>query len=330
MMKTAEAVTPAHPDKVADQISDAVLDHCLRTDVMARVAVETAIGHGKVHLLGEVTTTADISDDTLRGIVDGVLKSCRYDDYKYELTAAISRQSPDIARGVDTGGAGDQGIMVGFACSKTNGLPAELYYARHILRTLWDTDNRIRDAKCQVTTDGGQIKTVLVSAERVPTKELEGMVRSITLVGTPDKYIVNPAGDWSGGMDADAGVTGRKIVQDAYGPEVQVGGGAYSGKDATKVDRSAAYMARHIAKKLLAEHPSAEQMKVVVAYALGVAEPIQVTATDECGTLHCLPPTLFRPNTIIETLKLRQPIYQETARWGAYGNPNFTWEKVQN
>jgi S-adenosylmethionine synthetase len=259
-MRTAECVTPKHPDKMADQISDAILDLCLQYDDSSRVAIEVLGGHGEVYICGELTTGALIPDKAIAKIVERIVG---YEPKK--LIINIVKQSPEITQGVDTGGAGDQGIMKGYACDDNEEMiPQEMYLARSLCKFLFE--KYPYDGKTQITLADGKIETLVASFQNVPKKELEASVlewltnESPTGHTQPFNLHCNPAGDWSqGGFDADTGLTGRKLMVDNYGPQLSIGGGAFSGKDATKVDRSAAYMARKIAVDLLKKHDALEQ-----------------------------------------------------------------------
>jgi S-adenosylmethionine synthetase len=320
--RTAESVSPKHPDKIADQISDAILDAHLREDPFARVAVDVAGGHGKVFVTGEVTSRAINVD------VAAIVKRLAGD---VELIEHIAAQSPEIAAGVDTGGAGDQGIMVGYATSETDELlPLEVVLSRHLNEYIYE--QWPYDGKTQVTVDGGEIVQVVASFQHASSKELLKLVKrwlvEDELAVADDTRLtihVNPCGDWKvGGFDADAGLTGRKLAVDNYGPRVPIGGGAFSGKDPSKVDRSAAYMARKIAVDYLRQR-EANEVYVRLAYAIGVIEPLEVTVIvdgiPEKGVGYDV-----TPNGIINSLDLRRPIYEQTARYGHFGH-RFDWEK---
>ena len=314
MFKIAESVTKYHPDKICDQISDAILDSCLIQDPYSRVAVETMGGHNAIVLTGEVTTKASvdfsqIAKDTYRNLTGkeiGVLTN-------------IVKQSPDISQGVDNGGAGDQGIMVGYACWDNDlFIPQELYIARKLLEP-FDTDG-----KSQVVIDeDGEIINVVLSVQGKTQEELSKYLKKQGI--KCDSYCNNTGNFDIGGFDADSGVTGRKIVVDAYGPRVPVGGGAFSGKDPTKVDRSGAYMARYVAKHLLKER-GAKEVLVKLGYVIGKSEPLLKLATingiETTFDFDC------RPLAIIERLNLRKPVYQKTAEIGSFGNNVFTWETL--
>ena len=317
MIRTAEFVSPGHPDKICDQISDKILDICLEQDSESRVAIETAGGHGSVHLTGEITTNAELDYESIVKEVSGIER----------VTHNIVKQSNFIKQGVDVGGAGDQGIMVGYACDENDQyVPQEYYIARDLCRHLYDKFPY--DGKTQITTDDHWITHIVTSFQNTTTDELKTAVNDYMEWETDDiKIHCNPAGDWTqGGFDADAGLTGRKLVVDNYGPRVPIGGGAYSGKDPSKVDRSAAYMARHIAKKELIRK-GCKEVWVYLSYAIGMKEPLQMTCMDDVGNTWDIPSNYpVYPNEIIKCLDLKKPIYYETAHWGAYGN-GFEWDK---
>lgn len=333
MYKTAECVTPRHPDKLCDRISDAILDACLEQDPMSRVAIETMGGHGIITLTGELTTNAYID---ARKIAQSIAGS------QYGVQLNIVSQSPEIAQGVDTGGAGDQGIMGGYACDDNEDMiPHEAYLARHLCRFLYKKFPY--DGKTQVTIDdNGAIKTIVASFQNVKAEELSLVINDWLIEEKPAYHTdlvvhANPAGDWSvGGFEADTGLTGRKLVVDNYGPQIPLGGGCFSGKDATKVDRSAAYMARKIAVDYLkkAKDRGEKNIKcwVKLAYAIGVAEPVMATVeldSDKGFQNHDLLATKeydLTPKGIIEFLKLQEPQFEKTAQWGHFGN-NFLWDK---
>lgn len=331
-LRTAEAVSPKHPDKLCDRISDRILDHILKQDPTGRSAVEVMGGHGEIYITGEVTTTADVSELTLYGLVSDLVGP----DYPVILNLAV--QSPEIAQGVDTGGAGDQGIMVGYATSETpNRIPLEAHLARdlnHRLFAKYDSDG-----KTQVTITGdGAIDTVVASFQGAPaediTKEVLKWLEGKLAVRVPHIF-ANPAGDWSvGGFEADAGLTGRKLAVDNYGPSIPIGGGAFSGKDATKVDRSGAYMARAVAVTILedeiarGEHP--ESVLVRLAYAIGREDPVEATAIitypGTVETRNIIEAYDCRPRAIIEQLDLQSPQYEDCAAFGHFGKGR-TWDK---
>lgn len=320
--RTAESVSPKHPDKICDQISDAILDAHLRQDPTARVAVDVAGGHGVVFVTGEVSSLA--SDIDVPAIVTRLAGDVK-------VIVHISAQSPEIASGVDGGGAGDQGIMVGYACSDTPELlPLETILVRSLnqfLFAIWP-----HDGKTQVTLSSGAIVSVVASFQHASSADLRRAVWD-WMVATPlavyDKTIVtlhiNPAGDWSiGGFQADAGLTGRKLIVDNYGPRIPIGGGAFSGKDASKVDRSAAYMARRIAIDYLRVR-NAREVYVYLAYAIGYDQPLQATVTIN-GSEEIIIGYDLSPRGIIQHLDLKRPQFEATARYGHFGHSQFAWE----
>ena len=312
----SESVTNMHPDKICDQVSDLILDEYLKQDPFSRVAVETVGGHGLIALFGEVTSKGRVDYAT---IVKKYYKKLTKKDIK--VISHIATQSPEIAQGVDNGGAGDQGIMIGYACRENDAqLPQEVYLARKLLEG-FDVDG-----KSQVTLENGKLTSVVISVQGKTHKQLKAHVKNCGLDLDPKKIFANYTGAFAiGGFDADSGCTGRKIVVDAYGPRVPVGGGAFSGKDATKVDRSAAYMARWIALELLKKSGAGEVM-VKIGYAIGKAEPVIKTALIDGRK------TAFgydcRPQAIIEQFALRKPIYLDLAKNGHFGRGNnVAWEK---
>ena len=318
-IKTAECITPNHPDKICDRISDAVLDECLKQDPYSRVAVETMGGHGKVYITGEVTSNAilDIPEIVNRTYGQNI-----------NTTVNLVKQSNFIAQGVNTGGAGDQGIMVGYACDENaEMIPQELHLARNLCKEIYKAYPY--DGKTQVTLENGKIKTVVASFQNAPTKELNRIVKGWLRINSAENVTLhcNPAGEWSmGGFDADAGVTGRKLVVDNYGPAIPIGGGAFSGKDSTKVDRSAAYMARKIAVdqlQLLPKQETKNEVFVYLAYAIGYDQPVQATMIVN-GEEKPVTGYDLSPNGIIEYLGLRDPKFAQTAAWGHMGT-NQTW-----
>jgi len=361
---TSESVTEGHPDKIADQISDAILDACLTDDPMSRVACETLTATGLVVIAGEITTKAYVDFQTL---VRGTIASIGYDNALYGFDAntcavisSINKQSGDIAMGVDTGGAGDQGMMFGYACNETKELmPMPISLAHKLCMRLSEVRKHGKlpylrpDGKSQVTVEYDEnrkpvrVDTVVIStqhAETVTNDELRGDILKHVIQATipahlldeDTKYHINPTGRFViGGPMGDTGLTGRKIIVDTYGGMGRHGGGCFSGKDPTKVDRSAAYMARHIAKNIVAAG-LADRCEVQLAYAIGVAEPVSVLV-DTFGTEKVdktAIPDMVRahfkltPKGIIESLKLRRPIYCKTAAYGHFGrsDPDFTWE----
>lgn len=364
--RTAESVSPKHPDKLCDQISDAILDAYLKEDPDSRVAAETCGGHGVVFVTGEITSKAD--NVNIEKIVHRIAGN------GIEVHTKIVKQSPEIAQGVDTGGAGDQGIMIGYATDETaEMLPLEVVLSRKLNQFIYAKCPY--DGKTQVTiAPDGTIDSIVASFQNVPKKELEKLVKEFIeqnrLKGTPKrtrasaparlsdeiasgapdlssegpktwasaperpeedgsepyhiKLHLNPAGDWNqGGFDADTGLTGRKLIVDNYGPRIAIGGGCYSGKDPSKVDRSAAYMARKIAVDYLKSR-NAHEVLVRLAYAIGYEQPLEKTVIID-GKPEEISGYDLTPCGIITTLDLKRPIYEETAKYGHYGH-NFPWE----
>ena len=362
---TSESVTEGHPDKIADQISDAVLDEVMKQDPKGRVACETLVTTGLAIVAGEITTSAIVDYDTL---VRNTIRGVGYDRAKYGFDAdtcavmcTVKRQSPDIAMGVDTGGAGDQGLMFGFACDETAELmPMPIQLAHRLTQRLSEVRKSSKvdflrpDGKSQVTIeyrDGrpARVDCVVIStqhSERVSNADLrdaitEHVIRPIipaAMLDSKTKHHINPTGRFViGGPMGDAGLTGRKIIVDTYGGYSRHGGGAFSGKDPSKVDRSACYMARYIAKNVVAAG-LARKAEVQLAYAIGVAEPVSVMAetfgtaaiSEEKITALIREYFSLTPKGIIEALDLRRPIYKETAAYGHFGRsgPGFTWERT--
>ncbi len=339
---TVESVTSGHPDKVCDQISDAILDECLKQDPYTRAGVETFGNHGLLVIGGEVTTKANFDAEKIAKKV--------YSDIGYtkdlNVIVGIVKQSPDIAQGVDTGGAGDQGIMYGFASDEnSNFLPSTVVKVHELAKGLENLRKQgaiawLRpDGKTQITVENGKIKTILVSCqhedsvshEEIKQTLIEKLIKPIVGDISGVEILVNPTGRFvQGGFEADAGLTGRKIMVDTYGGLITHGGGCFSGKDPSKVDRSAAYMARFVAKNLVA-NKLARQCLVSVAYAIGKAEPLMVEALNENGESLAEVAKKkfdFRPQAIIERLNLRQPIYQQTAAYGHFGKNGLPWEEI--
>ncbi len=361
---TSESVTEGHPDKIADQVSDAILDACLEQDPYSRVAAETLTATGLVVIAGEITTKAYVDFQTL---VRGVVASIGYDNAVYgfdsntcAVISTINKQSGDIAQGVDTGGAGDQGMMFGYASNETKELmPAPIWLAHKLTRRLTEVRKSGKlsylrpDGKSQVTVEYDEnrkpvrVDAVVISSqhsETVHNDELHADILKHVIqheipaewLDEHTKYHINPTGRFViGGPMGDTGLTGRKIIVDTYGGAGRHGGGAFSGKDPTKVDRSAAYVARYIAKNIVAAG-LADRCEVQLAYAIGVAEPVSVLV-DTLGTgklsgtqLTALVRKNFAltPKGIIESLNLRRPIYRQTAAYGHFGRTeaDFTWE----
>ena len=359
---TSESVTEGHPDKIADHISDAILDAILAQDPTARVACETLVTTGLAVVAGEITTTAKVNyKQIIRETIEEIgynNAEFGYDSNTCSVIDAIGTQSPDISQGVDTGGAGDQGLMFGYACNETPELmPMPIQMAHNLTRQLSKVrrDGTIPylrpDGKSQVSIeyrDGRpfRVEAVVISSqtadldiEDIRADILEHVIKPVIpaeLLDDQTKYHINPTGKFViGGPMGDAGVTGRKIIVDTYGGYAPHGGGAFSGKDPTKVDRSAAYMARYIAKNVVAAG-LADKCTVQLAYAIGVAEPVSVlidthgtgTIDDERISDIVRENFTLTPKAIIETLDLRRPIYKATARFGHFGRKNgeFTWE----
>ena len=363
---TSESVTEGHPDKIADQISDAILDACLAQDPLSRVACETLTCTGLVVIAGEITTKAYVD---FQGLVRDTVAQIGYTHSSYgfdsntcAVISTINKQSPDIAQGVDTGGAGDQGMMFGYATNETPELmPLPISLAHRLSEKL----SQVRksglmpylrpDGKSQVTVEYAEmgkptrVDAVVISTQhdenvtndKLRAEILKNVIQAIIpaeLLDADTKYHINPTGRFViGGPMGDSGLTGRKIIVDTYGGMGRHGGGAFSGKDATKVDRSAAYMARYVAKNIVAAG-LADRCEVQLAYAIGVAEPVSVlvdtfgTGTVDADKLEELVRANFAltPTGIIESLDLRRPIYKQTAAYGHFGREgaDFTWEKT--
>ncbi len=360
---TSESVTEGHPDKIADQISDAVLDAILEQDPTGRVACESLVTTGVIVVAGEITTSCYVD---IPGVARRTVREIGYTRAKFGfdcdtcgVISSIDKQSPDIAMGVDTGGAGDQGMMFGYACTETPELmPAPILLAHKLTERLAecrkdDIINWLRpDGKSQVTVEYEDDKPVRVDTVVVSTQHSaevnnhtihadikEHVIKAavpLELVDAKTKFLINPTGRFvTGGPQGDCGLTGRKIIVDTYGGMARHGGGAFSGKDPSKVDRSAAYMARYVAKNCVAAG-LAERLEIQLAYAIGVAEPVSVmvnsygTGTVDDKTITELIRAHFdlTPRGIIDTLNLRRPIFRHTAAYGHFGRENrgFTWE----
>lgn len=372
MVFTSESVSEGHPDKICDQVSDAVLDQVLSEDPTGRVACECFATTGMIVVGGEITTTTYID---LPEVVRGVIRSIGYTDPALRFDAescaiinVINRQSPDISQGVDTGGAGDQGMMFGYACTETDEyMPAPIYYSHKLVKRLADirkSDPLIMpylrpDAKAQVSVnyaDNGQptaISAIVVSTQhaefdtkgtavtqqRIREDVIENVVKSVVpvhLITADTVFHINPTGRFViGGPHGDTGLTGRKIIVDTYGGRAPHGGGAFSGKDPTKVDRSAAYAARHLAKNIVAAG-LAKECTIQLAYAIGVADPVSIlvntngtgTAPDNLLAEFIRKNVDLTPHGIISRLNLRRPIYRPSAAYGHFGRHQFPWEHL--
>jgi S-adenosylmethionine synthetase len=362
---TSESVTEGHPDKIADQISDAVLDEVMRQDAKGRVACETLVTTGLVVVAGEITTSAHVNYDE---IARETVRQVGYDNAEYGFDAdtcavvcTVKRQSPDIAMGVDTGGAGDQGLMFGYACNETEEfMPMPIQLAHRLTQRLSEVRKHKKveflrpDGKSQVTVEYREGKPYRVDCVVISTQHsdtvtnedlraavMEHVIKPIVpskMLDAQTKFHINPTGRFViGGPMGDAGLTGRKIIVDTYGGYSRHGGGAFSGKDPSKVDRSACYMARYIAKNVVAAG-LASRAEVQLAYAIGVAEPVSVmvdtfgtgTIPDEKITQLVRENFQLTPKAIIETLDLRKPVYKPTAAYGHFGRTGtgFTWERT--
>ena len=360
---TSESVTEGHPDKICDSISDAILDECLKQDENSRVAIETFAFGNNITIAGQITSTARIK---ITDIVRNKLKEIGYDnaqtdiDYRTcNIIADITKQSSDIALGVDVGGAGDQGIMFGYACDETeNYMPYAIDMAHKLARKLTEVrKNKIipylrPDGKTQVTVEyeddkPKRIETILISTQHLANVSQDEIKKDITehviksvvpsdMMDENTKIYVNPTGRFViGGPLGDTGLTGRKIIVDTYGGYARHGGGCFSGKDASKVDRSAAYMLRHIAKNLVA-NGYAKKCEIQVAYAIGMKEPLSI-CINTFGTSEKSEEELISlikehfyltPSGIINTLKLKEPIYSKTTNYGHFGKEGLPWEEV--
>lgn len=312
MKKTAEFVSPKHPDKICDFIADSILDAYLENDKKSRVAIEVMGGHNLITINGEVTSKSKPDIET-------IVKNIVGENYK--IISNVVLQSREIAQGVDTGGAGDQGIMKGYATSETEELlPLEYVLARNLCKKVFEVYPY--DGKTQVTIENNKVTTVVVSFQNTKNDELLKLVKSIIQA---DEYLINPAGEWSqGGFDADTGLSGRKLVIDNYGPEIAIGGGSFSGKDYTKVDRSGAYMARKIAVDLLKKN-NAKEVYVKLAYAIGKKEPMMAVAIID-GVEKEIVDYDLSPKGICELLKLDEVKYKDTCTWGHFGR-GFGWDR---
>jgi len=355
---TAESVTEGHPDKVCDQISDAILDDLLKQDPYSRVAVETMVTNGLIIVAGEVTTKGECE---INRVVKRVLTKIGYNPDDFGILNTIHSQSKDISQGVDTGGAGDQGMMIGYATNETREyMPLPIYLAHKLTKRLSGVRKNKTvgylkpDGKSQVTVayennEATQVDTVVISSQHESIDDnyyeflKEAIVTNVINVVIPQclrlsniTIFINPTGKFEiGGPVADTGLTGRKIIVDTYGGMVGHGGGAFSGKDPTKVDRSGAYMARHIAKSIVASK-YARRCFVQIAYAIGIAEPVSIFVKTDLGGLNdenlidIIKKNFdLRPQAIIEYLDLRKPIYEETASYGHFGRDEFPWEKIK-
>ena len=360
---TSESVTEGHPDKLCDTISDAILDECLKQDKESRVAIETFASNNVITIAGQITSTARIK---ISDIVREKIKEIGFDNEKTDIDyrtckiqVEITKQSPDIAMGVDTGGAGDQGIMFGYASKETEEyMPYAIAMAHKLSRKLTEVRKNgdipyLRpDGKTQVTVEyeddkPKRIETILISTQHLDNVTTEQLKKDVTekvinttipenMMDEKTKIYINPTGRFViGGPLGDTGLTGRKIIVDTYGGYSRHGGGAFSGKDASKVDRSAAYMIRHIAKNLVA-NGYAEKCEIQVAYAIGMKEPLSI-CVNTFGTSKKTEEELVElikdkfdltPNGIIEYLGLKEPIYSKTTNYGHFGKENLPWEKI--
>ena len=360
---TSESVTEGHPDKVCDNISDTILDECLKQDKNSRVAIETFASSNTITIAGQITSNAKIE---VEKIVREKLKEIGYENEKTDIdyrtcniNINITKQSPDIALGVDVGGAGDQGIMFGYACDET---PSYMPYAIDMAHKLSKRLTQVRkegivpylrpDGKTQVTVEyeddkPKRIETILVSTQHLETATLEQVRKDViekviqavipsNMMDENTKIYVNPTGRFVvGGPLGDTGLTGRKIIVDTYGGYAKHGGGAFSGKDASKVDRSAAYMLRHIAKNIVA-NKYAKKCEIQVSYAIGIKEPLSIcvntfgTSKKSEEELVTLIKEKFdlTPDGIIEYLNLKEPIYEKTTNYGHFGKDDLQWEKI--
>ena len=310
MKKTAEFVSPKHPDKICDFTADSILDAYLENDKNSRCAIEIMGGHNLVTINGEVTSQS-------KPDIESLVKNIVGPDFR--IISNIVLQSPEIAQGVDTGGAGDQGIMKGYATSETNDfMPIEYSLARNLCQKIFEKFPY--DGKTQVTVENGVPITVVASFQNTKNDELLALVKSVISAG---EYLINPAGEWTqGGFDADTGLSGRKLIVDNYGPEITIGGGSFSGKDFTKVDRSGAYMARKIAVDLLKKN-NAKEVYTKLAYAIGKKDPVMAVAVID-GVEKEIEGYDLSPKGIREYLKLDTVKYADTCTWGHFGR-GFEW-----
>lgn len=361
---TSESVTEGHPDKVCDLISDSILDACLEQDENSRVAVETFISNGKINVAGQITTTAIID---IEKIVREKLKYVGYNSKEYnmdyrtcDIDINITKQSNDIAIGVDLESAGDQGVMFGYACNETDTLmPYAIYTAHKLAKKLADVRKKgiipyLRsDGKVQVTVEyiddiPFRIDNIVISTQHIQNINIDDLENDIiekvikttvdvNMIDNETKFLINPSGKFEiGGAVADTGLTGRKIIADTYGGYAHHGGGAFSGKDGTKVDRSASYMLRHIAKNIVA-NGIARKCEIEISYSIGVKNPLAIYI--DCFGTNIIPEIKIlniikekfdlTPNGIIEYLKLKNPIYSNTTNYGHFGREEFTWENVK-
>ena len=374
---TSESVTEGHPDKLCDYISDSILDSYLAKDKNARVACETVAGKGEIYITGEITSTANVD---IEQVVRDTIKEVGYADSEYDIDYRtckiyinLSKQSPDIALGVDKSledkegkdveseGAGDQGLMFGYACDETEELmPLPISLAHKLSKRLTEVrrekiiDYLRPDGKTQVTVeyDGDKpvrVDTIVISAQHLPDVDMKVLKKDIiekvikptvpaNLLDENTKYFINPTGRFViGGPLGDSGLTGRKIIVDTYGGAARHGGGAFSGKDPTKVDRSASYMARHIAKNIVA-NGHAKKCEIQIAYSIGVAKPVSIyvntygtNTIPEEKIIEKINKTFdLTPRGIINYLDLRRPIYRQTTNYGHFGKKDLPWEKIIN
>src|SRR3989344_4112926 len=324
-MKTAEFVSPKHPDKICDFVADSILDAYLEGDKESRVAIEVMGGHKLITINGEVTSRSKPDIEKLvQSIVGPARNAYSIADAggaDYKIIVNIASQSSEIAKGVDIGGAGDQGIMKGYATSETlEYLPLEYILARDLCKKIFEVYPY--DGKTQVTMKDNKVLTVVASFQNTKNNELLELVQNIIKA---EEYLINPAGEWTqGGFDADTGLSGRKLVIDNYGPEIPIGGGSFSGKDYTKVDRSGAYIARKIAVDFV-NKGLAKEVFVKLAYAIGKPEPVMAVALLD-GKEVLIEGYDLSPAGIKKLLKLDSVKYAETAQWGHFGHKNFPWE----